>query len=167
MGTDTWTSANGSTASISFSGTALTSPVPDLKLTFLKALKSVCTEQSGPPPPAPQSSYSVDGGAPIAFVAVQSVDIQYKQNFFQSDLLPSDIHTLLIENTAHGGDFYVDYVSIISLGDTTPTSPMGTSPAATTIVTHSSTKSSSVGPIVGGLLGGLVFIALCLAGVFY
>lgn len=116
---------------------------------------------------APQSSYSIDGGAQSNYVAVQQADAQYKQCFFQSGTLSSAVHTLVIENTANGGNLYLDYLSVVSLNPSAVTSPTGSSSAVTVTATSSSSKSAPVGAIVGGIVAALAIIALVVAGALY
>ena len=116
---------------------------------------------------APQSSYSIDGGAQTNYAAVQQAGAQYKQCFFRSGTLSSTIHTLVIQNTADGGDFYLDYLSVVSLDPSAVTSPTGSSSVVTATATSSSSKSAPVGAIVGGILAALAVIALIIAGYFY
>ena len=116
---------------------------------------------------APQSSYSIDGGAQTNYAAVQQAGAQYKQCFFRSGTLSSTIHTLVIQNTADGGDFYLDYLSVVSLDPSAVTSPTGSSSAVTATASSLSSKSTPVGAIVGGILAALVVIGLVVAGALY
>ncbi|KJA20481.1 hypothetical protein HYPSUDRAFT_43186 [Hypholoma sublateritium FD-334 SS-4] len=151
-GTDTWTNTTGASASITFTGIGI----------------SVCgTIGALGNGIAPQSSYSIDGGAQTDYTAVQQAGAQYKQCFFRSATLASAIHTLVIGNTADGGNYYMDYISVVSLNPNAVTSPTGFSSVATTTDSPSSSKSSPVGAIVGGILGALLVIGLAIAGVLY
>ncbi|KJA18653.1 hypothetical protein HYPSUDRAFT_218052 [Hypholoma sublateritium FD-334 SS-4] len=152
-GTDTWTNASGSTASIDFSGT-------QISVWGTVAMIGVGV--------APQSSYSIDDGTPVLFVGIQRSDPQYMQLFFQSDTLPFNNHTLRIETLASGGDYSLDFLSVVPLNSTGASSPStSTSPITATAAAHSSTKNVPIGAILGGVLGGIGVIALTIIGVLF
>ena len=110
---------------------------------------------------APQSSYSIDGGTPVPFTGTQQSVTQYKQLFFQSDILPLSNHTLRIETLVSGGNYYLDFLSVPAQNSTGSSVPADSpSPTASSTIVHSPTKNVPVGAIIGGVLGGMAVIVL-------
>lgn len=88
------------------------------------------------------------------------------QLFFQSDTLPLNNHTLRIETLASGGDYYLDFLSVVPQNVTGVSSPsVSMSPTIAPTAAHSSAKNVPIGAIVGGVLGGIAVIALTVIAV--
>ena len=116
---------------------------------------------------APQSSYSIDDGTSVSFIGTQQSLTQYKQLFFQSDILPLNNHTLRIETLASGGNYYLDFLSVLAQNSTGSSVPAASpSPTAVQTMAHSPSKNVPIGAIVGGVLGGIGVIVLTIIVVF-
>ncbi|KIM47189.1 hypothetical protein M413DRAFT_440691 [Hebeloma cylindrosporum] len=103
--TTTWTALAGSTARISFRGTAI------------GVYGTISAKDKGSVPP--ESLYSIDGGLPVRFRANQAARPQYSQRFFQSPVLPEADHVLTIMNSGVRADpFFLDFVMVQSNEDT-------------------------------------------------
>jgi len=70
----------------------------------------------------PISSYSIDGGDATIFNASKILRaVQYRRQFFQSNVLTAGSHTLVITTLADNAFFVLDYFEITRLGATPPT----------------------------------------------
>lgn len=118
----------------------------------------------------PNATYSIDG-------IPQKNDAEGQESLlFQSGVLASGNHTLLIDILTDGGQYVLDYAAVVEGNSAiSPSRSTTVYAAATSSATSrasqipvaessSSTNSSQTGPIVGGVVGGLCLIALLIIG---
>ncbi|KJA20078.1 hypothetical protein HYPSUDRAFT_68857 [Hypholoma sublateritium FD-334 SS-4] len=164
-GTSTWTNLSVSTVNISFTG---------VQITVFGTIAPI--DGTGLAGDGPTTFYTVDNSSTKqSYTAVQQADAQYRQQFFQSEVLSSGNHTLQIQYLANTGEYILDYAQIAIIAPTGSTSSPTVVPS-TTIISPTTTvsaisspasghHSSPTIPIVVGVVGGLIFIGLIINGV--
>ncbi|KAF8197019.1 hypothetical protein BJ912DRAFT_95582 [Pholiota molesta] len=149
-GTSTFTTTNGSTATITFTGVQIsvygTIPVVTPKTT---------------------SSYSIDGGPPTLFTAPFQIQGSgtpntyfFQQLYYQSPILtPNTPHTLVVNYAVVSGtQFFLDFMKVVSANSTSTTSTATSE--ATTSPTVNKSSPPPTGIIVGAVIGGLAVVLL-------
>ncbi|KJA14930.1 hypothetical protein HYPSUDRAFT_220245 [Hypholoma sublateritium FD-334 SS-4] len=121
-GTSTWTNLSLSTAVISFTGVQIT------------VFGTIAPIGDGA---APTTVYSLDNlPTKQSYTAVQQSQAQYRQQFFQSEILSSGAHTLEIQYQANEGQFILDYVQVqAAQGNSNQAPTIGTTLTQTTTTT--------------------------------
>ncbi|KAJ6511520.1 hypothetical protein C8R47DRAFT_1191175 [Mycena vitilis] len=126
---------------------------------------------------ATSASYTIDGGAPVAFalkgLSAQSPTV-YNSVMFTTGTLTPSTHNLVVTYAGDSsktplvvGSFYVTNASTTSTPSSTSSTPAN-SPSSDASTSNVTTKSSSpVGAIVGGILGCLALLALITGLVFW
>ena len=119
------------------------------------------------------SSYSIDGGSPVVFVASTNIKIlSSRQLYFTTPGLSPAEHSLLVHTNSTLGlmYFYVTNVTIPSSGSVGSPQSGGVAPSPSSSPTSSSSSSpksgspsAHFGPILGGAFGGIFLIALILS----
>ncbi|PPQ76284.1 hypothetical protein CVT26_009679 [Gymnopilus dilepis] len=91
----------------------------------------------------PVSSYSLDGGAPSFFTAVEGNTTQNGAIFFQSEILSAGNHTLIVTNEGTDGHIYLDYFVVdIHLNTSAPSSSPAIPPTNTTVTVTKSVSTT-------------------------
>jgi len=129
--TSTITNSRGAVAKVTFSGTQI-----NVYGTIAELGSSA----------APSSSYSIDGGKERKFVPSQGTKALYQQLFFQSRILPSGPHTLIITNKVDNDMFSLDYFVIDQFTAPSNTSSTIPLPSAATASTFAGRIPSTVDP---------------------
>ena len=167
-GTSTWSNMSDSTVSLNFSGSIFHRHRSFATLSqarFLGTQISVWGTVLGiGNGTGPQSNYTIDDETPTLFVALQLTNTQYKQLFFQSDMLAPDNHTLNIKTLVTGAYYYLDFITVVAENSTTTTALVpfssSTTMSATAVTNNSTAKVGHAGIIVGGVLSGVIFIGM-------
>ncbi|KAF8197020.1 hypothetical protein BJ912DRAFT_95600 [Pholiota molesta] len=132
-GTSTWTTVNGSTATITFTG---------VQISVYGTIPVIL--------PKTTSSYSIDGGPPTLFTAPFQIQGSgtantyfFQQLYYQSPILtPNTPHTLVVTSTVNSGtQFFLDFMKV------EPASSTSTSPTPTGTTT-TSTQQTTTSPVV-------------------
>jgi len=137
--TTTWTGVAGSTASISFIGSSI------------GVYGTVVARDRDKDSVAPLSLYSIDGGTPVRFRADPAGRTQYRQQFFQSPVLPESSHVLTIMYTSIQADplfldfFMVDSATLSASSLSTSLSSSSSDPAS--LSTSSTTTTTPPTPV--------------------
>lgn len=88
-----------------------------------------------------RSQYMIDNEHPVLFEPAGNIRVaQFRQEFFVSDPISPQDHTLTITNL--GEEFYLDFVSL-NLETATSSLPTGTQPSSTTITSSTSNVGST------------------------
>lgn len=116
---------------------------------------------------SPVSSYSVDGTTPVAYPASQSQYVQYNQRFYQSPVLPSGQHSLIVTNTLNSDALFLDYFIVQPESVTsTSVSPSSSSTGLpSTVGGGDSARTTAV--VVGCIVGAVAGVAILLTFFFF